>query len=58
VGLINNLQENIFREEGLIYRLLNDEELYDSLIKSANELETLLNDIRKNPRRYFRFSVF
>ena len=57
-GLVQTLQTNINNEESNLNRLLNDKELYESLVKTATEMKTLLEDIRKNPRKYFNFSLF
>ncbi len=55
----------IDKGEGTIGKLSKDEELYTNLnssIKSLNstatELSQLSADIRKNPKKYFKFSVF
>jgi phospholipid/cholesterol/gamma-HCH transport system substrate-binding protein len=57
-GLISNLHDNVSKEDGNLHRLLNDDELYDNLVRSVKEIETLINDIKQNPRRYFKFSIF
>lgn len=51
--------------DGSLGKLSKDEELYKnlnesirSLNKTATELATLTEDIRKNPKKYFKFSVF
>jgi phospholipid/cholesterol/gamma-HCH transport system substrate-binding protein len=38
--------------EGAIQRALADPALYDQFLKAVVDLQTLLNDIRANPRRY------
>jgi phospholipid/cholesterol/gamma-HCH transport system substrate-binding protein len=38
--------------EGTLQRLLTDPALYDELLKAVVDLQTLLLDIRENPRRY------
>lgn len=55
----------IDKGEGTLGKLSKDEELYTNLnasIKSLNqtasELATLSADIRKNPKKYFKFSIF
>jgi phospholipid/cholesterol/gamma-HCH transport system substrate-binding protein len=53
-----NLLEKIDRGEGLAGRLVKDEELAKELKMTLTELNTLIQDIKKNPGRYFRFSVF
>jgi len=44
--------------EGTLGMLINDDQLYIELEKTALELNQLLEDIRVNPKRYVRFSVF
>jgi len=38
--------------------LLNDNDMYDNLESTSKNLSLLLQDLRLNPKRYFRFSVF
>jgi len=38
--------------------LLNDRKLYDNLNSTTENASTLLLDLRQNPKRYVRFSVF
>ena len=44
--------------EGSIGMLINDDSLYIELDRSAKELNLLLKDIRENPKRYVKFSLF
>ncbi len=44
--------------EGSAGMLVQDDSLYYNLSRSSHELELLLEDIRKNPSRYFNISVF
>ena len=39
---------------GVVPRLLNDQELYDRLNKTLTDLNAVLDDVRKNPERYFK----
>ncbi|MFO7895400.1 MAG: MlaD family protein [Candidatus Cloacimonadales bacterium] len=39
---------------GSINKMLNEDELYDNLLKTSQNLDSLLVDIKKNPRRYFK----
>jgi phospholipid/cholesterol/gamma-HCH transport system substrate-binding protein len=50
--------EMMTTEDGSINKLLTDDKLYETIINTTQELETLLNDIKKNPKKYFKFSVF
>ncbi len=44
--------------EGTIGMLMHNDTLYLELNKTAEELNLLLKDIRENPKRYVKFSVF
>jgi phospholipid/cholesterol/gamma-HCH transport system substrate-binding protein len=44
--------------EGTLGLLINDDKLYQDLQNSASELNRLIEDIRLNPKRYVRLSVF
>jgi phospholipid/cholesterol/gamma-HCH transport system substrate-binding protein len=67
-GVIANLDKTIAdlslvmsrieKGEGSLGQLVNNDSLYQELQKSALELNLLLEDIRLNPKRYVRISVF
>lgn len=50
--------DKINKGEGSIGLLVNDENLYKDLQKTAEQLHLLMEDIRVNPKRYVRFSLF
>lgn len=50
--------ERINRGEGSIGLLLTDEDLYRNLESSSRQLDSLLQEVRQNPRRFFNISVF
>lgn len=58
VGDVAGIIEKINNGEGSIGMLINDEGLYRDLQKSAEQLHLLMEDIRENPKRYVRFSLF
>ncbi len=43
--------------QGSLGMLINDQDLYLNLEKSSRELETLIKDIKENPKRYVSFSI-
>lgn len=55
---IGLLVDKINRGEGTFGMLMHNDTLYFELERSAEELNKLLEDIRTNPKRYVRFSVF
>ncbi len=55
---INQLLEKINKGQGTIGSLVVNDSLYIELNRSALELNKLLKDIRKNPHRYLKFSLF
>lgn len=58
VTSLSTVLNKLDRGEGTLGMLLNDEKLYIELEKSATELNKLIEDIRVNPKRYVRVSVF
>jgi len=45
-------------EDGTLGKLIHDRWLYDQLLKTSVNLDSLIDDIRANPKRYFHVSVF
>jgi phospholipid/cholesterol/gamma-HCH transport system substrate-binding protein len=58
IGDLSTVMERIEKGEGSLGQLINNDKLYLELEKSAVELNLLLEDIRLNPKRYVRVSVF
>lgn len=46
------------RGEGSLGRLATDPRLYEDLSATLTELRALLDDLKRNPGKYFKFSVF
>ncbi len=44
--------------EGTAGKLLSDQALYDEMVSTLDKTQALLEDIQKNPRRYFKVSLF
>ncbi len=67
-GMSNDLErvvadfEQISRKlnngEGTAGKLLQDDQVYDNLNRATKQLEQLVQDVKLNPRRYVRFSLF
>jgi phospholipid/cholesterol/gamma-HCH transport system substrate-binding protein len=45
-------------EDGTFKKLLQDRQLYDQLLVTSHDLDTLINDFKKHPEKYIRVSVF
>ena len=45
-------------QQGTVGQLVYDEKFYTHLLEISNELNDLIKDFKKNPRRYIKFSVF
>jgi phospholipid/cholesterol/gamma-HCH transport system substrate-binding protein len=58
ITTLSNVLSKLDRGEGTLGMLINDDQLYKDLQKSALELNRLIEDIRLNPKRYVRVSVF
>jgi|Deesub1362A_J573_1020465.scaffolds.fasta_scaffold00289_38 phospholipid/cholesterol/gamma-HCH transport system substrate-binding protein len=52
------LLERVEKGEGVMGSLIRDEELSTELKTTLKELNALIKDMRDNPRRYFKFSLF
>jgi phospholipid/cholesterol/gamma-HCH transport system substrate-binding protein len=52
------LTDKMNKGDGSLQRLVNEKDLYNSLLQSSKDMEKLLQDVKKNPQRYFRIRVF
>ena len=58
---MKNLQaitEKINNGQGTLGLLVNDKSMYQNLDKASKDMDNLLVDMQKNPKRYVHFSVF
>jgi len=55
---LNITLEKIENNEGTLGKLVNDEALYNNLMNSSKELESLIIDLKSNPKKYVHFSIF
>lgn len=53
-----NLLDRVDRGEGLAGSLVKDEDLAEELKITLTELNVLIKDIKENPKKYFKFSIF
>lgn len=55
---VNDLLAKMDNGNGSVSKLLNDPEIYNNLEATSRHLALLLQDLRLNPKRYVRLSVF
>ena len=58
ISSLNQILAKINEGQGTAGKLMNNDSLYRELNKSAEELNKLLKDVRENPKRYVKFSLF
>ena len=58
VSELKNAIDKINRGDGSLGLLLSDRKLYDEVSKAAKDLNLLLEDIKANPSKYVKVSVF
>ena len=55
---INSILEKIDKGEGAAGALIGDKEVAQEVRETVSDLKKLMEEIRKNPYKYFKFSVF
>lgn len=55
---LNGIVTGVQNGEGSLGKLAKDEELYRNLTVTARHLDSLVVDVKANPKRYINFSVF
>jgi phospholipid/cholesterol/gamma-HCH transport system substrate-binding protein len=58
MGRVDRILGELEAGEGTAGKLLSDEALYERLVTAVAEAESLMADLRANPRRYFKVSLF
>ncbi|ROH96248.1 MlaD family protein [Chryseobacterium daecheongense] len=58
VGKLNQVIVGIDNGQGSLGKLMKDEQLYNNLNSASNNLNSLIEDMKANPKRYINFSVF
>ena len=51
-GEFATLMQKMNRADGTINRMLTDPRLFDEFLKSVIDLQTMINDVRQNPKKY------
>lgn len=55
---MNEILQKVDNGDGAISKLLNNPQIYNNLEETSRHLALLLQDVRLNPKRYVRLSVF
>lgn len=55
---ISRLAESICSDQGSIGKIINEDALYNNIDTLIESLNTLLDNIEKNPKKYMKISVF
>jgi phospholipid/cholesterol/gamma-HCH transport system substrate-binding protein len=58
IGRFDSIVAGLENGEGTVGKLLKDDQLYKNLEGASQQLESLLQDLRLNPKRYVHLSVF
>ncbi len=61
IAVLNETQKllaAINKQQGTAGKLIYDDEFYNKLTGISTELDGLIKDFKKNPRRYIKFSIF
>ncbi len=58
IGDLDAILLKVNKGDGSVGQLLNNEQLYKEVEKAARDLNLLLEDIKKNPSKYVKVSVF
>lgn len=55
---LHSFIDKIDSQQGTLGKLVNDDRLYGEIRKAANDLDSLVLDIKKNPKKYLRIQIF
>ena len=55
---LDSILKKVDNSEGNLGLLLNDSKLYNNLTESTKNLNELIEDIKKNPKKYINVKVF
>ena len=55
---INSIVNKLDSDKSTIGKLINEDEVYNNLNSSIESLNSLISDIKANPKKYVHFSVF
>ncbi len=55
---LESITRKVEQQEGTLGKLVSDDSLYVNLNQTVADLDSLLVDLKANPKRYVRFSIF
>jgi len=58
IASIGDVANKINDDKGTLGALLNDRELYLELLSLSSNADSLILDLKQNPKRYVHFSIF
>lgn len=58
VSRLNRVLVKVEDGDGTLGKVLEDDELYNQLVVTLRDARTLIEDVRENPKRYFKISIF
>lgn len=58
INTANQLLEQLQSPDGTVGKMLNTTEVYDQLNRTIADVDSLINDIKTNPKRYIHIKVF
>ncbi len=58
LSLTNDMLAKINAGKGSIGKLINNDSIYNNINKTLYDLDSLITDLNKHPKKYVRFSVF
>ncbi len=58
ISLMNPVIDRLKNKESTFGKMISDKKLYDQLVKTTTHMDSLISDIKKNPKKYIHFSLF
>jgi phospholipid/cholesterol/gamma-HCH transport system substrate-binding protein len=58
VATAKRLVREAEKEDGTLKKLIKDKKLYDRLVQTSTDLDSLIEDVKKHPQKYIHVSVF
>jgi phospholipid/cholesterol/gamma-HCH transport system substrate-binding protein len=58
ISLLNPVIERLQNKESTFGQLVSDKKLYQQLVITTSSLDSLIRDMKRNPKKYIHFSLF